>query len=380
MQSLPKVLLVDDMAENITAMEILFSEMEVDLVCVNSGNEALKKTLENDFALALVDVQMPDMDGFETVRLMRQDEKTEHLPVIFISAIYSDDYYKIKGIETGAIDFITKPVDPKILTGKIRVHLDLYRHKSSLKEARDRLELLVSERTEELRISNEELRNEIAERKKLEKAILETEERERERLGSELHDDLGQLLTGIAFKSNFLESILREKSIPEVEDAARITFLVDRAKKQLKFLTRGLMPIGEGHENLISSLSDLASGTRETFNLSCDFTFDPSFYIKNKTAATSLYRIAQEAVSNAVKHANPEYIKINLSREDDKIRLIISDNGTGIDENILSKGGMGLKTMNYRADIIDASFNISSDTDGGTIVTCTFPDELSGGD
>ncbi len=171
MKNKPKILLVDDMIENIIALEKLFSELDVECVRATSGNEALKKTLENDFALVLMDVQMPDMDGYETAELIRQERKTRHLTIIFISAIYSEDYYQIKGIETGAADFITKPFNPKILIGKIQVHLDLYKHKASLQRARDNLELLVRERTAELTKTNEQLRDEIAERRQAEETL-----------------------------------------------------------------------------------------------------------------------------------------------------------------------------------------------------------------
>ncbi len=185
----PKILIVDDRIEYIISLEKLFSELDVDCIGATSGNEALKKILENDFALALVDVQMPDMDGYETVRLMRQDKKSEHLTVIFNSAIYSEDYYKIKGIETGAIDFITKPVHPVILIGKVRAHLDLYRRKASLQHDYDRLEEIVHNRTVELRTANEQLKNEIVDRKQAEK--------EREKLNEELEQknrELGQIV------------------------------------------------------------------------------------------------------------------------------------------------------------------------------------------
>jgi signal transduction histidine kinase len=376
---IPKILLVDDRIENIIALEKLFSGLDVDCIRATSGNEALKKTLENEFALALIDIQMPDMDGYETVRLMRQERKTEHLPVIFISAIYSEDQYKIKSVETGAIDFITKPVNPKILTGKISVHLDLYRHKAALQEAHDKLELLVQERTAKLMESNEQLRKEIIKRKSLEKALFDIEDRERERIGRDLHDDVGQLLTGISFKSNYLESSLKDKSFPEAEDAARITFLIDRAKNHLKELVRGLLSIGEGEEKLISALKDLASKTKEIYKISCDFKYDSSFQICNKTAVTPLYRIAQEAVRNAVKHSKPEHIEIALSRDGDEIKLLIKDNGTGINVNSDLTEGMGLKTMSCRADMIGASFDIDSSADEGTQITCTFPDALKEG-
>ena len=129
-----KILIVDDKVENLVSLETLLADLGAEFVRALSGNEALEKTLENEFALALVDVQMPEMDGFETVRLMRQVKKTKYLPVIFISAIYSDDYYKIKGIESGAVDFIAKPIVPEILIGKVRVFLDLYIQKKELED------------------------------------------------------------------------------------------------------------------------------------------------------------------------------------------------------------------------------------------------------
>jgi CheY-like chemotaxis protein len=128
----PKILIVDDKAENLVALETLLCDLDVDFVRALSGNEALQKTLEHQFALALIDVQMPEMDGFETVQFMRQSKATALLPVIFVSAIYNTDYYKIKGVQAGAVDFITKPVVPEILIGKVRIFLQLHQQRLQL--------------------------------------------------------------------------------------------------------------------------------------------------------------------------------------------------------------------------------------------------------
>jgi PAS domain S-box-containing protein len=127
-----KILIVDDKIENLIALERLMADFNVEPIRALSGNQALQQTLYHDFALALVDVQMPDMDGFETVALMRLNEPTRHLPVIFVSAIYREDFHVVKGLESGAVDFITKPINPDILKGKIRVFLDLYDQKHQL--------------------------------------------------------------------------------------------------------------------------------------------------------------------------------------------------------------------------------------------------------
>jgi len=129
MHAKPKILLVDDKIENIIALERLLADLDVEFVRAASGNEALKEILGNDFAIALIDVQMPGMDGYETVEFMRQENKTRYLPIIFISAVYKENHDKIRGIETGAVDFITKPIIPGILIGKVRVFLELHEKK-----------------------------------------------------------------------------------------------------------------------------------------------------------------------------------------------------------------------------------------------------------
>jgi two-component system, sensor histidine kinase len=109
----PKILLVDDLPENLVSMEMLLEDFNVTFVRATSGMEALRKTLAEDFAMAILDVQMPDMDGYETLSLMRHVKKTQYLPVIFVSAIHQSDMHIIKGIESGAVDFIPKPIIPK---------------------------------------------------------------------------------------------------------------------------------------------------------------------------------------------------------------------------------------------------------------------------
>ena len=136
----PKILLVDDLHENLVSMEMLLEDFNVTFVRAASGMEALRKTLAEDFAMAILDVQMPEMDGYETLSLMRKRKKTEYLPVIFVSAIHQSDLHIIKGIETGAVDFIPKPIIPEILIGKVKVFLDLHYQKLELKDLLQQLE------------------------------------------------------------------------------------------------------------------------------------------------------------------------------------------------------------------------------------------------
>ena len=139
---LPKILIVDDKPENLYALEALLGQLDVELVQETSGAEALGQTLEHDFALAIVDVQMPEMDGYELVELLRGNPDTVHLPVIFVSAIYSDEYHHRKGYDAGAVDFLSKPFVPEILLSKVRIFLDLHYQKVQLQERNAEIQAL----------------------------------------------------------------------------------------------------------------------------------------------------------------------------------------------------------------------------------------------
>ena len=128
----PKILIVDDLIENLVSLEAVLEDFDIEIIRASSGEEALKLSMKEEFALVILDVQMPGMNGYETLEMMRQRKKTKYLPVIFVSAIHQSDLHIIKGIETGAVDFIPKPIIPDILRGKVRVFLDLYLQRSRL--------------------------------------------------------------------------------------------------------------------------------------------------------------------------------------------------------------------------------------------------------
>ncbi len=216
----------------------------------------------------------------------------------------------------------------------------------------------------------------ITERKQMEKALLEIEEREQQRIGYELHDGLGQMIAGISLKCQNLENKLKEKTIPEAEDASRITFLLDETKEQLRLLLKGMLPVEKDIKSLCAALEELAWNTKRNFNIQCDFRCDKPVQLNSKTINMHLLRIAQEAVTNAVKHGRPERIEINFSRENDEVKLTIADDGEGIPEISRETNGFGLRAMNYRAEMIGASLDIQSKIDRGTSITCTFSDTI----
>jgi len=140
------ILLVDDRPENLLGLEGLLESPGVNIVKATSGNEALGLMLEQDFALVLLDVQMPGMDGFETAELMRGTEKTRQVPIIFVTAISTEQQHVFKGYEAGAVDYLFKPIVPEFLKTKVRVFCELYRQRTiienQLREIETKNELL----------------------------------------------------------------------------------------------------------------------------------------------------------------------------------------------------------------------------------------------
>jgi PAS domain S-box-containing protein len=213
----------------------------------------------------------------------------------------------------------------------------------------------------------------ITERKNLEKAILDISAREQRRIGQDLHDGLGQHLTGIAFMAKVHEAKLAEQKRSETQDAAKIVKLVNEAIHKTRELARGLLPVVSDAQGLMSALQLWAAEVEDLFGVSCRFHCETPVLIHDDTMATHLYHIAQEAVNNAIKHGSPRNVLIQLSAEQGRGTLLIKDDGKGIAENPANTQGMGLHIMNYRAGVVGGTLEARRDTPRGTIVTCTFP-------
>jgi PAS domain S-box-containing protein len=213
----------------------------------------------------------------------------------------------------------------------------------------------------------------ITERKRLEKAILEISADEQRRIGQDLHDGLGQHLTGIAFMSKVQEQKLAEKGLTEAVEAARIVKLVNEAINKTRELAHGLLPVVAESQGLMSALKRWAAEVEDVFSISCQFCCDDPVLIHDAIMSTHLYRIAQEAVNNAMRHGQATEILITLSAGNGRGTLIIEDDGLGIPETSPNHSGMGLQIMNYRARMIGGSLKLQNGKNHGTAVTCTFP-------
>jgi len=214
---------------------------------------------------------------------------------------------------------------------------------------------------------------EITERRRLEREILEISDRERQRIGQDLHDDLCQTLSGIELMSEVLEQHLARRSKDAAVKAGNIASHVRDAIRQTRILARGLAPVTLESEGLVSGLQELATNTSKLFGITCKVSCEEHILVPDVSVATHLFRIAQEAVSNAVKHGKASEVVIGLELGYDNAVLLVKDNGTGIGAAPANGEGMGLHIMKYRAGVIGGDLAVLQKENGGTQVRCSFP-------
>jgi PAS domain S-box-containing protein len=246
----------------------------------------------------------------------------------------------------------------------------------ALRRAHDELEIRVQERTAELVAANGKLQAAVAERQRLEQELLEITEKERRRIGLDLHDDLGQKLSGIALMTKGLElRLIKQKQEPEALDAGRIHELVQQAMSHASDVARDLATLDLKENDLPAALQALATHAAGLFEISCRFKAEGSIPPLDPNVTRQLYKITQEAVTNAIKHGKARNVGISLGNGSDRLLLTIRNSGTPFpDLKQNHPPGMGLRIMNYRANLIGASLEIkAAGARGGTLLTCSVP-------
>jgi PAS domain S-box-containing protein len=213
----------------------------------------------------------------------------------------------------------------------------------------------------------------ISKRKQLEREVLAIAERERCAFARELHDGLGQQLSGIAYLSNVVRDRLREAGSTETAEVARIAKLLKQAIEETRRLAHGLSPIQPEPDGLGIALGELATQVRSVFGIECRFNCQEPVWFDGGEAANHLYRIAQEAVHNAIRHGHARRIIIRLRRTGRQVTLSIADNGRGLPVLSSKRKGLGLRVMQYRADLLQGSLAVLRRAGGGTLVRCTVP-------
>ncbi len=215
----------------------------------------------------------------------------------------------------------------------------------------------------------------ITAKRQAEKKVMDAVDMERQRIGRDIHDGLGQVLTGIGFMCEFLIKKLEEKSLPETENAIELLGLVNEARAQSRVLARGLNPVNIAEEGILETLRILCVNVEKLYGISCTLHCEFDLTIEGNDRAMNLYYIIVEAVNNAVRHGMADRIVVDIGHDNNNIVVEIRDNGIGLDESTGddNPGGLGSHIMRYRAKLLRAQMEIGPVPGGGTVVKCMLP-------
>ncbi len=407
-----RVLIVDDLPEKLLVYTTVLEELDAELIVARSGTEALKRVLNEDFAVILLDVNMPGMDGLETASLVRRYKRSARTPIIFITA-YADEMQTSRGYELGAVDYILSPVIPEVLRSKVRVFIDLDRAHAELASSHQALEERVAERTRELQESNERLQAEIAERRRAEsdrealltrEQILRAEAEELSRLkdeflatmSHELRTPLNAIFGWITLlRTRRLDSPTEERALETIERNARaqkrlIEDLLDVSRVVTGKVTLELAVVDPRRivEASIETMLPAAQAKGIELVPRLD---DKAGVLRGDSAR--LQQIVCNLLSNAIKFTPVGgRVEVRLSRRDTEAEITVRDSGQGIkgeflpyvfdrfrqEDGSISRRhgglGLGLAIVRHLVELHGGTVSAASDGEGqGATFTVRIP-------
>ena len=213
----------------------------------------------------------------------------------------------------------------------------------------------------------------ITARRELETEVLEISERERQRMGRNLHDGLGQHLAGMELLCRTLARSLARRQLPESQTASLLVTQIQEAIVQTRALARGLAPVIASPDGLMLALEEFTTATRALFRMDCRFCCEEPVLISELSAAIHLYRIVQESVTNAIRHGKARCVEVSLTREGRNLVLEVCDNGAGLPPKPRAANGMGFRIMQYRASVMGGTIRFRNASPVGVAVVCKVP-------
>jgi signal transduction histidine kinase len=404
-----KILIVDDREENLFAMEALLEGPELQIITARSGNEALGILLEVEVALILLDVQMPGMNGFETAELIRGSSRTRHIPIIFVTAISKERRNIFQGYESGAVDYLFKPIEPEILKSKVRVFIDLHQQKQTLENITRKLETTISELIDsrkKLRQSEETIREAWKTAEKARDSAEEANRAKSEFLANMSHE-IRTPLNGII---GMADLALLENCSPQQKE--RIESIKQAGESLLEILNEildlskieaervDLESISFNPIEVIERVARMLSIKIYEKNLELICKIDPEIPDQVMGDPTRFRQILLNLLSNAFKFTEKGDIRIEamLERTTDKkiiLGFVVSDTGIGIEESKLHQifqsfqqadsstsrkyggTGLGLSITRKLLDLMKGEIRVESDPGKGTSFFFTIPFQKS---
>ena len=340
------ILMVDDQPGKLLSYEVILSELGENLIKAQSGKEALDRLLKNDIAVVLMDVSMPEIDGFELAQMIRQHPRFQQTAIIFISAVHLSDLDRLQGYQRGAVDYISVPVIPELLRAKVSVFAELHR------------------KTRQLERLNEELR-------RLSSNLIVAQDEERRRIARELHDGLGQELSAAKM---LVDGIFRPgQTVDWRQDAVNeSSALIDRAIQQVRNMSHLLHPPLLDEIGLQSALKVYLEGfsTRSGIQTSIEVT-PAEFPRLGLELETAIFRIVQEALTNVFRHAEAREAHLRLEIVERKILLSVKDDGKGLPDDVvklrLGRVGIGIGGMRQRVKEFGGEVRLQNTSPGALV-------------
>ncbi|MEZ5384490.1 MAG: PAS domain S-box protein [Prosthecobacter sp.] len=305
----------------------------------------------------------PEAEDDEAVfkRLIRQGRRIDH-------------YETRRRHKDGHVLDVSLTISPLIdASGRLTGYSKISRDITEKKQAEQTILRLNAELEQRVEERTAELREEIAARRQLEEELLRISEREQRRIGQDLHDDLGQQLAGAWMLADVLARRLGTEESPEHEAAKKLCDLLGRSLNHTRALARGLHPVAPEQGGFVAALRDLAVRTEDLLDIRCQVQAQRSLLIEDQTVTMHLYRIAQEALSNAVRHGGARHTLIQVSRRKRSAILRITDDGCGLRQTDVEPAGMGMRIMRHRAEMIGGMLRVENTPGTGVRVTCAFP-------
>ena len=360
MNALPNILLVDDISSNLIYLKIILKGIEANLIEAESGLDALKKTEGLSLSLAILDVQMSGMNGYELAVELNKNRQTDSVPIIFLTAAFPNNEQIITGYEAGAVDYIIKPLNRKILISKVNIFLQLYRQKQLIVESHNELlrsEMEIQKGKEQMQLLNRHLIN--------------AREDERAAISLMIHDELGQALTALKIdlswvRKNGGSEVVLHKLDKLVESTNDIIRMVQRISSELhpKLLT----DLG-----LADAIEWYCGEQQERTGLKFELYMEESG-TKDFQTDLALFRILQEALTNVIRHAQANKVVISIHYESEGTHMVIADDGVGIAPAILeSSNSMGLFGMRERAIQRNGTLKLGLNSPSGTKIAVFIP-------
>lgn len=344
------ILMVDDLPAKLLTYEVMLAELGHNLIRAQSGQEALAYLLKTDVAVVLMDVSMPDLDGFELAEIIRQHPRFQTTAIIFVSAVHLTDMDRLKGYQRGAVDYIAVPIIPELLRAKVSVFAELHR------------------KTRQMEILNSELHH-------LSNRLIVAQDDERRRIARDLHDGLGQELS--AAKMMIDTALMQQPPRAINELATEAGESIDRAIQQIRTLSHLLHPPLLDEVGLQSALRCYLDGLTDRSQIQTFLDVQPAEFPRlSRELETAIFRIVQEALTNVYRHSGASRGWVSLVQRQGRIEIAVRDDGSGVDDRLgeirSAPIGVGIGGMRGRAKELGGEFQIRN-THPGTLVEVVIP-------